>query len=285
MSTIKSLALFLMLLASATVLLTPARAKITVLFSVMSTPTPPQASFTYYPVDSYVNMSITFDASASTAEGYYVTIVNYEWDFGDGSPEVDMNNSMTTHTFALVSNSTVTLKVTDSQDLWSTTSKIITVLPPSGPKADFAWSPATPKPNQAATFDATSTKLGWNGTAQPSIVNYVWQFGDTNVTSGYYRTIIHTYAAVGNYTVRLNVTDTNGLTDSATHLVKVQQSTLVGDLNGDGVVNILDAIMLGTSFLTTPSSSNWNPNADLNGDSVVNILDAIILSNHFGQTG
>jgi hypothetical protein len=43
--------------------------------------------------------------------------------------------------------------------------------------------------------------------------------------------------------------------------------------------------MMGFVFLSTPSSSNWNPNADLNGDNVVNILDAIILSNHFGQTG
>jgi hypothetical protein len=42
----------------------------------------------------------------------------------------------------------------------------------------------------------------------------------------------------------------------------------------------LDAITLGNAFLTTPGSSNWNPNADINGDGIVNILDAIILGNH-----
>jgi hypothetical protein len=57
-----------------------------------------------------------------------------------------------------------------------------------------------------------------------------------------------------------------------------------GDLNADGVVNILDAIRLGDSFYVTPNSPNWNPNADINGDGAVNILDAIILGNHFGQT-
>jgi hypothetical protein len=45
----------------------------------------------------------------------------------------------------------------------------------------------------------------------------------------------------------------------------------------------LDAIILSNSFLATANSRNWNPNADINGDGVVNILDAIIQSNHFLQ--
>jgi hypothetical protein len=59
--------------------------------------------------------------------------------------------------------------------------------------------------------------------------------------------------------------------------------TIPGDINGDGTVNILDAIKLGNAFLATPSTSNWNPNADINDDNIVNILDAIILANHFLQ--
>jgi PKD repeat protein len=257
----------------------------TTFFSVLATQTPPQAAFTYYPVDAYVTLAITFDASASTAEGYNVTIVNYLWDFGDGSAKVSTSSPVTTHIFTLVNIYTVALKVTDSQGLWCTASKMITILPPSGPKADFTWYPATPKPNSPATFDATLTKLGWNGTGYPPIVNYIWNFGDSNITSGYYPTIAHAYATLGNYTVALNVTDASGLTNNVTHLVRVQKSTLIGDINGDGVVNILDAIRLGNAFLSTPASPNWNPNADLNGDGVVNILDAIILGNHFGQTG
>lgn len=253
------------------------------LFSVINTPTPPQAAFTFYPVNSYVNMSITFDASASTAEGYNVTIANYQWDFGDGSPKVNKTNSVTTHTFAVVGNYPVTLNVTDSQGLWCTASKLITILPPTGPIADFRWSPATPTPNQAATFDATKTQLGWNGTAQPPIMNYVWNFGDGNVTSGYYPTILHTYAALGNYTVTLNVTDASGFNSTVTHTVTVRQSTLLGDINGDGAVDIYDAILMANAFNTKPGDKNWNPNADLNGDGAVDIYDAIIMAIHFGQ--
>jgi hypothetical protein len=54
-----------------------------------------------------------------------------------------------------------------------------------------------------------------------------------------------------------------------------------GDVNGDGKVNVLDAILLSNSFFAKPGSSNWNGNADVNGDGVVDILDAIILANNF----
>jgi hypothetical protein len=51
-----------------------------------------------------------------------------------------------------------------------------------------------------------------------------------------------------------------------------------GDINGDGAVNVLDAIMLAKAFGSTPQNSNWNPRADLNSDGIVNILDALILA-------
>ncbi|MGA3193022.1 MAG: cohesin domain-containing protein [Candidatus Bathyarchaeia archaeon] len=57
-----------------------------------------------------------------------------------------------------------------------------------------------------------------------------------------------------------------------------------GDLNADGIVNILDAVLLSNAFFSVPGTSNWNANADINGDNVVNILDAIALANNFGQT-
>jgi hypothetical protein len=59
---------------------------------------------------------------------------------------------------------------------------------------------------------------------------------------------------------------------------------LTGDVNQDGIVNILDAIQVSNAFLSTPGGTKWNANADLNGDGVVNILDAIILSNNYGKT-
>jgi parallel beta-helix repeat protein len=57
-----------------------------------------------------------------------------------------------------------------------------------------------------------------------------------------------------------------------------------GDINGDGTVDIFDAILLSSAFGSKPGYVNWNPNADLDNSGEIDIFDAIILSTHFGET-
>lgn len=59
--------------------------------------------------------------------------------------------------------------------------------------------------------------------------------------------------------------------------------SLVGDLNGDGKVDLGDLIMLALAYGATPSSPNWNPDADLNHDGVINLIDLVTLASHYGQ--
>ena len=58
---------------------------------------------------------------------------------------------------------------------------------------------------------------------------------------------------------------------------------LIGDINGDDEVNILDAILLAKAYPSAPGDPNWNPNADLNESGNVDVLDAILLAKHFGD--
>jgi peptide/nickel transport system substrate-binding protein len=58
---------------------------------------------------------------------------------------------------------------------------------------------------------------------------------------------------------------------------------ITGDINGDAVVNILDAIQLAISFGKNFGQPGYNPAADLNKDGAVNILDAIMLANNFNK--
>lgn len=245
---------------------------------------PPDAAFTYFPVECYVNMSITFDASASTAEGYNVTIVLYRWDFDDGTMQVSTTSPFWVHVFTFATNCTVTLNVTDSQGLWSITSKLVPILPPAGPKADFIWYPAFPLPNQAVSFDASVSQLGWNGTAHPPIVNYSWDFGDGNITAGNYPMMLHTYAAYGNYTVNLAIIDSSGYGDNITQLVRVQ-AELIGDINGDGVVELMDFFLISMAYNSRPGEANWDPRCDIcpwpDGDGVVELMDFWLISQHY----
>ena len=53
-----------------------------------------------------------------------------------------------------------------------------------------------------------------------------------------------------------------------------QPSAVLGDLNHDGVVNILDLVLAASQFGTTGPSA-----ADLNGDNMVNIQDLVLVAN------
>jgi len=58
---------------------------------------------------------------------------------------------------------------------------------------------------------------------------------------------------------------------------------ILGDINGDGVVDIYDAIMLASAFGSRPGSLNWNFSADINNDGNIDIYDAIILAGNYGE--
>jgi hypothetical protein len=62
------------------------------------------------------------------------------------------------------------------------------------------------------TFDGSGSTDS-NGT----VVSYEWNFGDGNAGTG--KTISHTYALSGSYTVSLTVTDNTGATDTASKVV------------------------------------------------------------------
>jgi hypothetical protein len=64
----------------------------------------------------------------------------------------------------------------------------------------------------------------------------------------------------------------------------VSRLVLAGDLNGDGIVDIYDAIILGNAYNSTPGRPTWNSNADINGDGIVDIYDAILLANNFNKS-
>ena len=61
------------------------------------------------------------------------------------------------------------------------------------------------------------------------IIDYVWGFGDGPAGSG--RTVSHTYAAAGTYTVLLTITDNAGATGTQSKSVTVGRLH-VGDLDG-----------------------------------------------------
>jgi len=172
----------------------------------------PVASFTFSPSDPLAHEIVTFDASASTPDGG--VLVSYEWDFGDGNI-TSTSDPTITHVYDTYGTYTVTLNVTDSEGKWDIASKIITV--ESVPIADFFWTPYYPQRYENVTFDASiSTPDG--GT----IIKYAWDFGDgTPIVEETDPITFHIYSEIGNYTVTLNITDSEGRWDTISKTVTV----------------------------------------------------------------
>ena len=81
------------------------------------------------------------------------------------------------------------------------------------------------------------------------------------------------------------VTDPNGSNSCdwahwADLLITAEESELIGDVNNDGQVNVLDLITVAGSLGEKPPS---NPRADANEDGVVNILDLVFVAESLSQ--
>jgi hypothetical protein len=55
----------------------------------------------------------------------------------------------------------------------------------------------------------------------------------------------------------------------------------IGDVNGDDNVDVNDLIAWDASYGSTPSSPNWNIQADINGDGIVNQADGILIIENY----
>lgn len=70
----------------------------------------------------------------------------------------------------------------------------------------------------------------------------------------------------------------------AFNIFKANANGLIGDLNGDGTVDIKDVREAAQAFGSYPGHSRWNSQADINGDEVVNMIDISIIASNFGKT-
>ena len=171
---------------------------------VIAPPDGLQPAFTFTPGAPIDNQSVLFNASTSQAPANN-PIVQYRWDFGDGSSATGVT---TTHAYSTPDTYTVTLTVVDGYGRSRSTSQSLTVNAGTNPTALFTFSPAAPTTQTTVLFNAAAS--------QPApgrrIVSYAWDFGDPNDhnSGGSGAQTSHRYSARGTYTVTLVVTDDAG---------------------------------------------------------------------------
>jgi len=132
------------------------------------------------------------------------SIAAWDWAFGDGLTGF---GATTEHSYLAGSIYKVILEVTDDDGLIASDSTLASIGEFSLPPTADADGPYRGRDGVAVTFDGTAS-----GDPDGDIVTWSWDFGDGNTGSG--ATPGNTYAASGEYLVKLTVTDDSGETDT-----------------------------------------------------------------------
>jgi hypothetical protein len=153
-------------------------------------------------------------------------------------------------------------------------------------------------PNRIVTVNVTAANLGNNLTETFFVTAYV----DTNVSLGIQNVINlppganttitfywnttgqpscsnHTFSANASF-VPFEFNTTNNFLASPT-MVKIK---ILGDINGDGTVNLADLVLLANTYGSKVGDLNYNPEADFNNDGKINLLDLVTLASRYGQS-
>ncbi|MCU7806740.1 MAG: PKD domain-containing protein [Candidatus Thiodiazotropha sp. (ex Semelilucina semeliformis)] len=175
----------------------------------------PVATIVATPTSGMATLSVNANAGQSSDDG---SIVNYQWDFGDGNTS---QGPVTSHNYTQAGSYVLSLTVTDNEGASDTASTTIQVTnpPPPANQNPVATIAATPTSGPAALLvNVDASQSSDDG----SIVNYLWNFGDGNTSQSVVTT--HTYAQAGSYTLSLTVTDNEGVTNNTSTTIHVFNS-------------------------------------------------------------
>ncbi|NOT49750.1 MAG: PKD domain-containing protein [Chitinophagaceae bacterium] len=173
--------------------------------------------------------------------------LTWEWNFGDGSPVVTIQNPV--HNFPAYGIYTVTLIVTNGGCADTTTRAVNAV-------------------NENPVFDADRTlacktadiNFHVSNINTANIVSYAWDFGDGGTAVVNLPDVTHTYTNAGTYTVTLVTTDVNNCTNTVTRTNYIRINGPVADFsatNTNGCVGLLTTFNDASTGDGTNGLANW----------------------------
>jgi len=223
--------------------------------------TPPSASFTANPISGTTDTVFNFDASASTDTQTPASQLEVRWDWdGDWVWDTDWSTTKTaTHSYTAPGTYTVTVEVRDAVDLRDTASQVITVNNTS-PTASFTVQPTEGTVNTDFAFDASGCSDLETPLAQLE-VRWDWEDdGNYDTDWSTSKTTAHSYGQPDTYTVRLQVRDEDGLTDTSTQTLTVNNTPPTAAFGIDSTVGTTETVF---GFDATSSGDLETPLADL----------------------
>ncbi len=192
---------------------------------------PPVASLSLSPSSGTAPVSVTADASGSTAGTYPIS--SYTFDFGDSTMMGPQAGSSATHTYVSAGTFTVTVTAIDDHGNTASASKSIIIANPTPPTANFGLTPTSGYAPLNITANASTSTPGSN-----PITAYTFDFGDGTIVGPQAgSSASHTYTVPGTYTVTLTVRDSIGLIATSTKTITVSLAPLVFENFQSGIGN------------------------------------------------
>ena len=202
----------------------------------------PSPSFTGIPHSGCSPLNVCFTSTSTPGNA---PITTYSWDFGDG---VSGNTQNPCHVYNTAGTFQVTLTVTDQNSCTKSiaTPNFITV--GAKPTAGFTFSTPTPC--------TTPITISFTNTSTPSSSTSSWNFGDGGTSTQ--QNPSHGYAAAGNYTVTLIVSN-NGCTDTVTHQVTIATNPFNANFTASPTSGCM-SLTVTFNDLSSPNPNSWSWN-------------------------
>jgi PKD repeat protein len=224
--------------------------------------TAPQATISMGSTSFNIGENAFFNASGSSdSDG---RIVEYTWDFGDGTKDSGL---FTNHIYLTAGDYTVILTVIDDDGASDVDSADITILDPGGPPDNDPPVAEIVLSKTEVEVDRYFVAYGHNSSdPDGDIVAYLWDFGDGNTGYGIYYE--HEYTTVGTYNITLTVYDNDGASDTTNATINVVLYTPVGAFSfwksspgnyTGGIISLSAEVQISdVSLIIIDSSSGFN---------------------------
>jgi len=252
---------------------------------------PPAAMFTESAETVYGGELITFNATASfDPDG---TIASYYWDFGDGT---NKTGPVANHIYFSSGDFTVTLTVADNDGAFSSAESTKTVL---GGVHDVAVTEVAPSAAAVYRFRVLNVSvIVANEGAEPETFNVTLHASDLgaiqtltvfNLNPLTQTTLTFSWdvstTPSGFYTLTATADVILGETDTSDNSFEdgQVQVKINPDIDGDGDVDIYDAVIVSGLYGVREGEPGWNPRADVIADGVINIYDVVAVSDSYGK--
>lgn len=131
----------------------------------------------------------------TSISGNNAPIKNWQWNFGDGTTDIETKGGSEYHKYNQPGQYPVSLTVSDGNGCSDATASYSSYVNPSGPQSAFTYSPANVTPNSPVTFFNNTNIFNSSNT------QYKWIFGDGSTSTDFSPT--HVYSTTSVDTVKL----------------------------------------------------------------------------------